>query len=112
MDTSEPNQYDEQIQLLDRLSTSFRSGATPERLEVDEALERGFGRLIGLEAELQRARGNGSAPDESLSPVADLEHSIAVLSCALTELRTLSSPPGSPRIGYGFVLPAHGRRSR
>lgn len=62
---------------------------------------------MALEAELQRRRAaSGGATDRQVHcDLEDLEEAIAALREALTVLRTLSSPPGPPRIGYGFVLP-------
>jgi hypothetical protein len=104
MDEPSATQFDEQIHLLEQLSARIRSGSNPERLEVDGALERGFGRLISLEAELQRvmksAEDSGKAERTS-----EMRHAIEILREALSELRAQSSPPGPPRIGYGFVLP-------
>jgi hypothetical protein len=82
---------------------------TPERVEIDGALERGFGRLMALEAELQRVSNEASVPNGPQSRIDDLRDAITVLRDALTELRTLSSPSGPPRIGYGFVLPGPAR---
>jgi hypothetical protein len=93
---------------LQQLSIRIRAGDPPERVELDQALEGGFGRLIGLEAELQRTRDRVSTSDGDAERVIDVEQEIAVLRDALTELRTLSSPPGPPRVGYGFVLPKTG----
>jgi hypothetical protein len=104
MEEPPATQFDEQIQLLEQLSERMRSGNQPDRMEIDGALERGFGRLISLEAELQRVvnRADRAGREER---AAELRHAIEILREALNELRTQSSPPGPPRIGYGFVLP-------
>jgi hypothetical protein len=104
MDEPSATQFDEQIKLLEQLAARMRSGDHADRLEIDGALERGFGRLIALEAELQRVvnRADQAGRDERIG---ELRHAIEILREALDELRTQSSPPGPPRIGYGFVLP-------
>jgi len=107
MDEPPATQFDEQIQVLAQLTERLRSGDHPDRLEVDGALERGFGRLIALEAELQRVMNRPDDPGKA-ERVADLRHAIEILREALSDVRTLSSPPGPPRIGYGFVLPGSG----
>jgi hypothetical protein len=109
MDEPPATQFDEQLRLLERLSEQLRSGQPPDRFEIDGALERGFGRLIALEAELQRVIQ--SADDAAEGHETDLRYAIEVLREALNDLRTESSPPGPPRIGYGFVLPDSGSRS-
>jgi hypothetical protein len=95
----------EQVHTVEIISAQLRSGEGPGRAPVEGVLERGFGRLMVMEAELQRARAGGSLSEADRMAVARLQHLIAALRDALTELRTLSSPPGPPRIGYGFVLP-------
>ncbi len=58
---------------------------------------------MAMEADLQKRRSASTSADDR--DLADLEEAIATLREALTVLRTLSSPPGPPRVGYGFVLP-------
>jgi hypothetical protein len=87
-----------------RMSERIRAGDVPAPAEIEQALEAGFGRLIGLEAELGRAR-RAEAPGPMSAVAEELLREISELRDALTELRTLSGPPGPPRIGYGFVLP-------
>ena len=82
----------------------IRAGDPPGDVEIEQALEAGFGRLIALEADLGRARKAGESSAEA-STADDLLREIEALRDVLTELRTLSSPSGPPRIGYGFVLP-------
>jgi hypothetical protein len=99
MDEPPATQFDEQLRLLERLSEQLRSGQPPDRFEIDGALE----------AELQRVIQ--SADDAAEGHETDLRYAIEVLREALNDLRTESSPPGPPRIGYGFVLPDSGSRS-
>lgn len=105
MDERDASALKAHVELLELLASRIRADDVPPRLELEAALERGFGRLIGLEAQLQNSRRAESAADPGSSQVPELERSIAVLSEKLTELRTLSSSPGSSRVGYGFVLP-------
>jgi hypothetical protein len=103
------------IQSLDFMSSRLREGETPSHRQIEQTLERGFGKLMQLEADLQKQRAAApSAGGDATTDLAELEAGIAALREALTVLRTLSSPPGPPRIGYGFVLPprAGGGRSR
>jgi hypothetical protein len=93
---------------LHALSVRMRSGNAPTTVEIEQALEVGFGRLMGMEAELARARKRAGVDPSAAAEVDDLLSQIGVLRDALVELRTLSSPPGPPRIGYGFVLPGQG----
>jgi hypothetical protein len=89
---------------LRRMAARIHAGDRPGHVEIEQALEAGFGRLITLEAELGRARKAGlSGPDAKTAE--SVLREIEALRDVLTELRTLSSPPGPPRIGYGFVLP-------
>jgi hypothetical protein len=104
MDEPPATQFDEQIHLLEQLSERIRSGNDPERLEVDRALERGFGRLISLEAELQRVM-KGAEDSGKAERISEMRHAIEILREALNELRAQSSPPGPPPKGYRFVLP-------
>jgi hypothetical protein len=119
MNDHEAAQVIEQVHAIENMSAQLRLGEAPGRVEVEGVLERGFGRLMGLEAELQRARGRSPSGENAENAenaangangangeaVQELMGSITVLRAALTELRTLSSPPGPPRIGYCFVLP-------
>jgi hypothetical protein len=101
------------VQSLDLMSRRLREGDPPSQGEIEDTLERGFGNLMQLEAELQRRRAASAAPQRgAAADLEDLEEAIAVLREALTVLRTLSSPPGPPRIGYGFVLPPREASSR
>lgn len=107
MDPQRASQLPPDVESLDRISKRMREGDSPSRRQIEETLERGFGKLMQLEAELQKRRAAApSPPDRHLRvELHDLEEAIATLQEALTVLRTLSSPPGPPRIGYGFVLP-------
>jgi hypothetical protein len=89
------------------MSSRLRDGDSPSQRQIEETLERGFGKLMQLEAELQRRRAptTPAADQASAQDLADLEEAIADLREALDVLRTLSSPPGPARIGFGFVLP-------
>ncbi len=113
MDRRHPH-LPEDVQSLDCMSRRLRQGDSPSQRQIEQTLERGFGRLMQLEADLQRRRAAAAAGDDpqAAADVADLEEAIAALREALTVLRTLSSPPGPPRIGYGFVLPPRRRGAR
>jgi hypothetical protein len=89
------------------MSSRLREGDSPSHRQIEETLERGFGKLMQLEAELQRRRAATSpaADRATAADLAELEEAIAALREALDVLRTLSSPPGPARIGFGFVLP-------
>ncbi|MGA9860431.1 MAG: hypothetical protein WBQ18_21380 [Solirubrobacteraceae bacterium] len=97
-----------------QLIASVQAGQAQDPIALTEAQERGFGVLMSLEAQLQRARRRPPEPGDPPvgSPDAEvkikaLADAIAELSDALTELRGLARPGGGPsRVGYGFVLPA------
>jgi hypothetical protein len=93
-----------ELDSLRRLSARLRAGDRPPQMEIEQALEAGFARMIALEAELGRARGATERVSEDAG-ANDLLREISALRDVLTELRTLSGPPGPARIGYGFVLP-------
>jgi hypothetical protein len=93
------------------MSASLRAGERLDPQRVERALEAGFGALMGLEAALSRAQRNSrEAPDAGAAQIEELHHRITELRDALTDLRTLTGPPGDSRVGYGFVLPAQGQR--
>jgi len=99
-----PRRHDSSdVESLDGMSRRLRQGETPSERQIEQVLERGFGKLMQLEADLQRQRRIGSDPGGAIP---QLEEAIEDLREALTVLRTLSSPPGPARIGYGFVLPS------
>ncbi len=92
------------------MSTRIRAAQRMDVQEIERALEAGFAALIGLESELSRALVRARAGSETDAAAATrLSARIHLLREALTDLRTLSVPPGEARIGYGFVLPDHGR---
>jgi hypothetical protein len=93
--------------LVERVSAQIRSGDPPASADIERVLEGGFGCLVGLEANLQRDQ----AQTGNAGTTTDLRDSILRLSEGLNELRTLSSPYSSSRIGYGFVLPQAWRRT-
>ena len=102
MDRPPPEPHDDELSMLGSVTARMRSGEHLPRRQVEVTLERGFAALMGLEADLQRLRAGGDTPAEAITA---LQEAIATLREALTVLRTLSSPPGPPRVGYGFVLP-------
>jgi hypothetical protein len=97
------------IDTLERLSARIEAADSPSRLEVEQALEAGFGCLMGYEVQLQRERGRSSESDATKASDVELLRQTEMLRAALTRLRTLSSPPGPSRVGYGFVLPKPAR---
>lgn len=115
-----------EIEVVRQLICSVRARQAQDPIVLAEAQERGFGALMSLEAQLQRAQraasgsadvqvvAHGAADGEVVAHSAaaelqELTDAIRELSDVLTELRDLSSPAGGPsRVGYGFVLP--GRR--
>ncbi len=95
---------------LQEMAERIRAGNPPSSVEIERDLEVGFGCLMGLEAELARARRRVTAGEAPAFLVDELQRQITALRDALVELRSLSSAPGPPRIGYGFVLPGHAER--
>lgn len=89
------------------MSRRLREGERASRRQIEQTLERGFARLMHLEADLQKRRAAASASADGgvEADLRDTQEAIEALREALTVLRTLSSPPGPPRAGYGFVLP-------
>lgn len=107
-----------EIEVVRELIDSLRAGEAQDPARLAEAQERGFGALMTLEAQLQRAQRVGH---ESTAPPAtasrgdawrhELKDAIHELARALTELRDLACPSGGPsRVGYGFVLPGRAVR--
>jgi hypothetical protein len=104
-----------EIDIVRQLISALRAGHAQDSVALADAQERGFGVLMSLEAQLQRAqRGGGSTQVPAVAPGAgaelqELKDAIAELADALTELREVASPAGGPsRVGYGFVLPGRG----
>lgn len=102
-----------EIEAVRELIRKVRAGQAQDPITLAEAQERGFGVLMSLEAQLQRAQrttlGTGDVrlvSPETRAETQELMDAIIALTEALTELRGLSSPEGGPsRVGYGFVLP-------
>jgi hypothetical protein len=93
---------------ITRLAARMRAGEVPPGLELEHVLERGFGSLIHLEAQLQKAkRAAGDAA--SMAQADALQHQIDILRDALIDVQALSTTEGPPRNGYGFVLPSKHR---
>lgn len=95
------------VESVDFMSRRLRQGETPSQRHIEQTLERGFAKLMQLEADLQKRRlaAGAVADSQAKADLQDTQEAIDSLREALTVLRTLSSPPGPPRIGYGFVLP-------
>src|SRR5437763_8666735 len=87
---------------LGELALAFDEANKPSALEIREALELGFARLMSLEAGLQRAGGRDQG----------LKRQIAVLLGALTRLRELTATGAASWRTLGFVLPERAQRSR
>ena len=105
-----------EIENVRLLITSIRDGHRQDPVALAEAQERGFGQLMSLEVELQRAKraasdaAGSSAEGHADALVGEHMHAISELSDALTELRDISCPSDGPsKVGYGFVLPARAR---
>jgi hypothetical protein len=113
---SESRPASREVEIVRQLIESVRAGQAQDPIVLAEAQERGFGALMALEAQLQRAqrppRDSTDAP--MVAPDAEVERqelreAIGELTGVLTELRDLATAAGGPsRVGYGFVLP--GRR--
>ncbi len=101
-----------EIEVVRQLIRSVRASLAQDPIVLADAQERGFGALMSLEAQLQRAQRAASGSADAHSAAGELQEltgAIHELSDVLTELRDLTSPAGGPsRVGYGFVLP--GRR--
>lgn len=96
----------DELDVLLSMSTPLRAGQRIDAGEVERALEAGFGSLIALEAQLSRLQAKArTGPDVDEPEMGALKNRIEALRDALADLRTLSTPPGEARIGYGFVLP-------
>ena len=96
----------DELEAIDALLARLRAGDTPSAAEIDDALERGFGRLMALKVQARERRNVARLEDRSADPVIpELEHCIEYLAGELTELRVSRGPDRASRIGYGFVLP-------
>jgi hypothetical protein len=91
------------------LADQYGSRQPPPWIEVQEAMERGVGTLMGLEAVLDRVRRGRPAGRDEHRDQAELVHEIDQLRQALTELRA-ASEHDSTSLAQGFVLP--GSRER
>jgi TolA-binding protein len=92
----------------DLYSLAARCGraAPPARLEVERALEGGFGRLVALEARLQRVQAAENEPAaERESQIASLTDQIEALREALAELQRRVPADPQSYLAPGFVLP-------
>jgi hypothetical protein len=78
-------------------------------LEVEQALELGFAKLIALEAQLQKAQAAEQAAEQNdLNP---LVNEIEDLRGELEQLRAVTaSGPNSSPVAWGFVLPSEAPR--
>jgi hypothetical protein len=102
-----------EIDVVRQLIDAVRAGQAQDPIALAEAQERGFGVLMSLEAQLQHAqRGSGGSTQVPVvapsagAELQELKNALAELADAITELRELACPAGSPsRVGYGFVLP-------
>jgi hypothetical protein len=101
-------QVPHEAKFLESVSARLRAGEVIGQRELELALERGFGCLIGLKAELRRAR-DPARTEVSHAGVGELAYWITRISEALIDIRTASSTDGPARVGYGFVLPASPR---
>lgn len=107
-----PHLHDDDLDRLLSMTMRIREARRADPNEVEPALEKGFAALIGLEAELSRrqARARSGSEDDAAAAI-EVKARIEALRDALTDLRTLSVPPGEARIGFGFVLPDQHSRS-
>ncbi len=101
-----------QVKLLERLTASIRAGESrPDRIEIEQELERGLALLMSLEAQISRARHDGTGSGDARgAPLREQEQLALQLRNAASQLRTLSRHDDPPRIGYGFVLPQRSER--
>jgi hypothetical protein len=108
MDPQRASQLPPDVESLDRISKRMREGDSPSRRQIEETLERGFGKLMQLEAELQKRKraSAGTTDSQAEADMADLQQAIGELEEALNLLRRVSRPGGAQWIGYGFVLPS------
>ena len=98
------------IEQLDALAARFHSSHKPSELEVQDALERGFGCLMSLEARLQRMRKQTDGNQRRGEPVtSQLLDEIESLRDALTNLRAVSRSDANSWLSQGFILPSRKR---
>jgi hypothetical protein len=102
----------EQIEQLRALTARFGTRRAPPETEVQDALERGFGCLMWLEARLQRvrmhARAGATEPTSEPTSEADaakLVGEIDSLRHALEQLSALKDSGRRSWPAHGFVLP-------
>lgn len=103
-----------ETEVVRQLIGSIRAGHPQDPIALAEAQERGFGLLMSMEAELQRAEraardtaGPSPSSGAAAARVDELMDSISELTDALTELRSIAGPGDGPsKVGYGFVLPS------
>jgi hypothetical protein len=111
MDDRVVQQICHEIETIERLSARLEVGDRPGTLEADQALERGFGRLMSLKAHLRELGGQEGVREHRADPaIAELDRWVARLTDVLTDLRLHLNPGGASRIGYGFVLPGQRRQ--
>lgn len=83
-----------------------RETRPPSRLELEEALDQGLGRLFLLEGWLRDAQQRGGSAGEEgghwQADHEDLLMKVATLRSAVQDLRSLLTPCDSP-LAYGFV---------
>jgi hypothetical protein len=97
-----------ETQLLRALIKSCRGPSPPSRTTVEEALEKGFGRLMALEGRLQQRQAShtaGARGSEMQSHDDGLVEEIQILREALDELRTRTTSGAISPLAGGFVLP-------
>ncbi len=92
---------------LRRLAARLHAHLDMPGLEVQDALERGFARLMSLEAELQQLRKETTASPSAMLEERRLLLWIEALRDALSELRELTSDDQESWRIHGFVLPAN-----
>jgi hypothetical protein len=102
----------DELSVLQSMSTRIRAAQPTDLREIERTLEAGFAALIALEAELSRVHARPQAePEAHEAAISGLKTRIELLRTVLTDVRTLSVPPGEARIGYGFVLPGRDDRA-
>jgi hypothetical protein len=92
---------------LHTLATRSSESLPPTPVEVERALERGFGEVMKLEAELQavgRQRGHDTLPHSC----AVLVEEIRLLRAAMAQVRCVNGGAEVYPLAHGFVLPADG----